>query len=400
MPSTTMPEEVLTEAEQMRRELVGEKHAQAVKLLNEHGIDCWLTFAREGSDVLLPFVIGGDEIVGMSALMIFASGDSVAIVADYDQGQVDGIFDQVIPYSNDWKEPFRTVLSERAPAKIAINYSEDDHGIDGLTHGLFLTLRSVLAPLGLDDSLVSSEPIASRVRALKTKSEIERMRRACTITQRIFDDLTGMLKPGLTEADIFAIVKERMTTYEVSPAWDESYCPTVSTSRTRPGHNPPGATKIEPGDTLRVDLGVIYEGYCSDMQRTWYFRKPGESGIADDVTHAYDTVRNGIMMAAEAIKPGLTGFEVDEPVRSYVEERGYKFTHALGHQLGKLCHDGGMLLGPRNERYGSRSAGTIETGMVFTLEPCTAMIALENDVVVTESGCEFLDEPPEKPYLL
>ncbi len=400
MSSSPALDTPLTEAEQMRRELVGEKHAQAVKLLNEHGIDCWLTFAREGSDVLLPFVIGGDEIVGMSALMIFASGDSVAIVADYDQGQVDGIFDQVIPYSNDWKEPFRAVLSERAPARIAVNYSEDDHGIDGLTHGLFLALRGVLAPLGLDDTLVSSEPISARVRAFKTKSEIERMRRACTITQRIFDDLTGMLKPGLTEAEVFDIVKERMATYEVGAAWDETYCPTVSTSRTRPGHNPPGATKIEPGDTLRVDLGVIYEGYCSDMQRTWYFRKPGESGIADDVTHAYDTVRNGIMMAAESIKPGLTGFQVDEPVRSYVEERGYKFTHALGHQLGRLAHDGGMLLGPRNERYGSRSAGTIEAGMVFTLEPCTAMIAIEDDIVVTENGCEFLIEPPEKPYLL
>lgn len=400
MAASTLPETALTEAEQLRRELLAEKHAQAVALLNQHGIDCWLTLAREGSDVLLPFVIGSDEIVGMSALMIFASGESVAVVADYDQGQVDGVFSKVIPYSNDWKEPVRSVLRERAPAQIAVNFSEDDHGIDGLTHGLFLALRSVLAPIGLDDALVSSAPISAGVRALKSESEIERMRRACTITRRIFDDLTGMLKPGLTEAEIFEIVKERMTTYEVGSAWDESYCPIVSTSRTRPGHNPPGATKLEAGDTLRVDLGVTFEGYCSDMQRTWYIRKPGESGIAGDVMHAYDTVRTGIMMAADAIKPGLTGFEVDEPVRQFVEERGYAFTHALGHQLGRLAHDGGMVLGPRNERYGSRSAGTIEAGMVFTLEPCTAMIALEDDIVVTENGCEFFVTPPERPYVI
>lgn len=393
--------ETLTETEQLRRALLAEKQDQAVQLLNQHGIDCWLTFAREGSDVLLPFLIGGDEIVGMSALMIFASGESIAVVADYDQGQVDGVFGQVIPYSNDWKEPFQTVLRERAPGRIAINYSEDDHGIDGLTHGLFLALRGVLAPIGLDDNLVSSEPVSSRIRALKTTSEIERMRRACTITQRIFDDLTGMLKPGLAEADVADIVKERMTTYEVGAAWDETYCPTVATSRTRPGHNPPGATTFEPGDTLRVDLGVRHEGYCSDMQRTWYLRKPGETGIASDVTHAYATVRDGILMAAESIKPGLTGYEVDEPVRRFVEERGYKFTHALGHQLGRLAHDGGMLLGPRNERYGSRAAGTIEAGMVFTLEPGIAMIFIEDDGVVTETGFEFLiSEPPEKPYLL
>jgi Xaa-Pro aminopeptidase len=400
MSGTPTLETPLTEAEQMRRELLAEKHAQAVSLLNEHDIDCWLTFAREGSDVLLPFLIGGDEIVGMSALMIFASGVSVAVVADYDQGQVDGVFSSVIPYSNEWREPMRSVLRERAPGKIAVNYSEDDHGIDGLTHGLFLALKGILAPIGLDDSLVSSAPISSRVRALKTRSEIERMRRACAITQRIFDDVTGMLKPGLSEADVFDIVKERMTTYEVGPAWDETYCPTVSTSRTRAGHNPPGANKIEPGDTVRIDLGVVYEGYCSDMQRTWYIRKPGETGISDEVTHAYDTVRDGILMAAASIKPGIKGYEVDEPVRGFVEERGYKFTHALGHQLGRLCHDGGMVIGPRNERYGSRSVGTIEAGMVFTLEPCTAMIALENDVVVTADGCEFIDQPPASPYLI
>jgi Xaa-Pro aminopeptidase len=392
--------ETLTETEQLRRELLAEKQAQAVDLLNQYGIDCWLTFAREGSDILLPFLIGGDEIVGMSALMLFASGESGAVVADYDQGQVDGVFSKVIPYSNDWKEPFQTVLRERAPGRIAINYSEDDHGIDGLTHGLFLALRGVLAPIGLDDSLVSSDPISSRIRALKTESEIERMRRACAITQRIFDDLTGMLKPGLTEADVYDIIKERMTTYEVGSAWDETYCPTVATSRTRPGHNPPGATTFEPGDTLRVDLGVRHEGYCSDMQRTWYLPKLGESGIAPEVMHAYDTVRDGILMAAEAIKPGLKGYEVDEPVRSFVEERGYKFTHALGHQLGRLAHDGGMLLGPRNERYGNRAAGTIEAGMVFTLEPGVAMIFIEDDGLVTENGFEFFIEPPEKPYLL
>src|SRR5689334_5596407 len=74
----------LTEEQQLRRELATQKHAQSVELLNKHGIDCWLTFAREGSDLLLPFVIGGEYIAGISALMIFATGPSVAVVADYD----------------------------------------------------------------------------------------------------------------------------------------------------------------------------------------------------------------------------------------------------------------------------------------------------------------------------
>ena len=83
-----------------------------------------------------------------------------------------------------------------------------------------------------------------------------------------------------------------------------------------------------------------------------------------------------------------------------MSDRGFSFTHALGHQLGRLAHDGGVLLGPNNARYGSRSGGVIETGMVFTLEPCVEMIGLEEDVIVTEAGCEYLIPPQRQLYLV
>jgi Xaa-Pro aminopeptidase len=392
--------EALTEEQHLRRELVAEKHAQAVALLNRHGIDCWLTFAREGSDLLLPYVIGGEYIVGISALMLFANGPSVAVVADYDVGQVEGIFDQVIPYSLDWKEPFQTVLREHNPATIGLNYSRHDHGMDGLTHGLSLTLAEVVAPLGFADRLVSAEPVAAAVRAVKTRSEIERMRRACAITQRIFDDLTGMLKPGLTEGEIAEIVRERMGTYEVGPAWDAAFCPAVFSTRSRPGHAPPGATRIERGDGVRLDFGVVYEGYASDMQRTWYLLKPGETEAPAEMRHAFETVRDGILMAADLLKPGVRGYDVDQPVRQFIADRGYTFTHALGHQLGRMAHDGGLVLGPNNARYGERAKGIVEAGMVFTLEPVVASAMIEDDVVVTESGCEFLVPTQQEIYLV
>jgi Xaa-Pro aminopeptidase len=380
----------LTEAQAMRRELVAEKHAQAIALLGQRGLDCWLTFAREGSDLLLPYVIGGEYIVGTSALLLFANGPSVAIVADYDVGQVEGVFDRVIPYSRDWKEPLQTVLRERDPVSIGLNYAEHDHGVDGLTHGLYLALVAALVPLGFADRLVSAEPVAATVRAVKTRSEIERIRRACEITQRIFDDVTGMLTPGLSEAEIAEIFRERMQTYEVAPAWDASFCPAVFSTRSQPGHAAPGATRIERGDGLRVDFGVVYQGYASDMQREWYLLKPGETAAPAEFRHAFETVRDGILMAAELLKPGVRGYDVDNPVRQFVADRGYTFTHELGHQLGRWAHDGGMVLGPDNERYGARSQGVVEAGMVFTLEPCVASAMLEDDVVVTDNGCEFL----------
>jgi Xaa-Pro aminopeptidase len=390
----------LTEAQQMRRELVAEKHAQARRLMREHGIDCWLTFCREGSDLLLPFVMGGEYLVGTAALMLFPDGPSVAVVADYDVDQVEGAFDTVIPYSLDWKEPFRTTLTERNPATIGINYAENDSGIDGLTHGLYRLLVETLKPIGFEARLVSSEPVAGAVRALKTPAEIERMRRACAVTQQIFDELTAMLKPGLTEAQIAEIVAERLQTYNLKPAWEASFCPTVTSSRSRRGHAAPGTTPLQPGDALALDFGVVYEGYCSDMQRSWYFAKPGETSPPPEMLTAFNAVRDGIALAAELLKPGVRGYEVDAPVRNLVADRGYAFTHALGHQLGRLVHDGGMLLGPQNVRYGESSGGIVEAGMVFTLEPVISWVGLEDDVVVTDTGCDFLFLPQTEIYVV
>jgi Xaa-Pro aminopeptidase len=390
----------LTEAQQLRLELVQEKHAQARDLLRKHNIDCWLTFQREGSDLLLPFVMGGEYLVGTAALMIFADGPSVAIVADYDVLQVEREFDQVIPYSLDWKEPFRTVLTERNPERIAVNYAASDFGIDGLTYGMYLLLTETLKPIGFESRLVSSEPVSGMVRAIKTKSELERIRRACQITQRIFDDVTEMVKPGLTEYEIYELINDRMETYGVTPSWDAAFCPAVASSKSRRGHAAPGATKIEPGDGMAIDFGVMYEGYASDMQRSWYFLKPGETSAPKEMVHAFESVRDGIRLAAELLKPGMIGWDVDKPVRDLVNERGYTFTHALGHQLGRLCHDGGMVLGPNNARYAHRSGLAVVAGMVFTLEPCHTWVGLEDDVVVTDDGCEFLFPSQESIYLV
>ncbi len=385
-----MSDAAYTEEQLETRQLVAEKHAQAKQLLAQHDIDCWLTFSREGSDLLLPFVMGGEDLVGQAAIMIFREGPSVAVVADYDASQFDGIFDVVHPYSKGWLDPFQQTLRERNPARIAINYSEAEHGVDGLTYGLYLRLVRALEPLGMVDRLVSSQPVTELVRSLKTSSEIERLRRACAITERIFDDFTGMLKPGITEKDAWDIFVEQMKAYGVEPSWEATYCPSVHSNRRKAGHTAPGAGLLEPGDAVHVDFGVKYEGYAADLQRVWYLRRPGETAADPKVQHAFDAMKDGIELAMSIIKPGMRGYEVDEPVRDLVASRGYTFTHALGHQIGRLCHDGGVLLGPRNERYGDRSAAVIQPGMCFTLEPCVANIGLEENIVVTETGCELL----------
>jgi len=138
-------------------------------------------------------------------------------------------------------------------------------------------------------------------------------------------------------------------------------------------------------------------GYSSDIQRMYFFGAADE--IPEDVMRAFETVRDAIQLAAEALRPGARGKDVDAVARQHVIECGYPpFAHGLGHQIGRYAHDGGTLLAPPWERYGDSPNGVVEPGNVFTLElhvPTAnyGQVSLEEDVLVTETGCEFLSHP-------
>jgi Xaa-Pro aminopeptidase len=123
------------------------------------------------------------------------------------------------------------------------------------------------------------------------------------------------------------------------------------------------------------------------------------SEVPDEITHAFETLLLAIDAAAAALVPGAVGFEVDGVARRCLAERGYpEYMHGLGHQVGRHAHDGGVLLGPRWERYGPSVEGRVEVGNVFTIEPNVptesfGRVSLEEDVLVTETGCAFLSSP-------
>ena len=328
--------------------LVHEKANQAQALLGETGLDCWLIFARETGvrpDPGVELVVGSD-ITWNSAFLFGRGGQRIAIVGRYDAPEIraGGVFGEVIGY---------------------------DEGI--------------------------SASLLAKLRARKTLAEVDRMRAAIAITEEIVALTGGQIRPGVSEAQLGGFIHDQFRARGLPSAWSWDACPIVNSGpESEPGHAAPrDDIMIEPGHLVHIDLGVKHEGYCSDIQRMWYVRRPGENGPPAAIQRAFATVVQAIEASAAALKPGVRGYEIDAIAREVVVDSGYEeYRHALGHGLGRACHDGGTLLGPRWERYGATPEGLVEAGNIFTLElgiqTEAGYVGLEEDVLVTEDGCMFL----------
>ncbi len=186
--------------------LIQEKVRQAAGLLGEFGADCWITFTRESEingDPTLVFLAPG-PVTWHSAFIVSADGRTRAIVGLYDQKGIEdtGAYDKVVGYVTGIKEPLLEYLREIDPKTIAVNYSKDSEICDGLTHGMYLTLRGLLREIGLARRLVSAEKIVSALRERKSAGEIAAMKAAVRATLEIYDAAAGFISPGRTEKEI------------------------------------------------------------------------------------------------------------------------------------------------------------------------------------------------------
>ena len=391
--------------------IVIEKTNQIAEILAEKGLDLWLIFVRETSaagDPVLPLVYGETGLTWQSALLFTPDHQKTVILGRFeiDTAEKIGAFDRVIPYDEDIKPFLLQEIQRINPKQIAINYSEDDVLADGLAHGLFLNLLKLLEGTPFTERLVSAEEVISALRGRKTKTEVDRIKRAVNSTLAIYAQAFAELKPGLSEIEVAEQMQARVEERGLGYAWPKSNNPAVNTGPNSPvGHNAPTDLVIEQGHLVHFDFGVKQDGYCADIQRMVYVLNQGETAPPGPVLKGFNTIVRAIQAAFEVIKPGLAGIEVDTAARSVVTGAGYpEFKYATGHQLGRLAHDGGCLLGPAWARYGKTPFMPIEAGQVYTLEPGLMVpgygyIGIEEDILVTEAGAEFL-APPQTDLIL
>ncbi len=388
-----------------------EKIEQAIGVLHELNMDAWMLYARETSEINEPCwgLVAPAGVVWPSAIIITTDGDRFAIVGKYDDAafRASGLYSDVLAYTQGIGETLRSVLAELDPKSIGLNFSKSNTAADGLTYGMFLQLQDHLKDTPYRERLTSADPIVSRVRGRKTATEAARIRAAIDTTVKLFAEVTPLVKVGTSERELYDFMQRRVAELGLGYAWDMAGDPIVNTGPHSPiGHGPPTSNwRIEHGHLVHMDFGVKQEEYCSDLQRMWYVLRPDESQAPAPIQKAFDAVVRTIQQGAKALKPGVEGWQVDQRAREAITGTGFpEYQHALGHQLGRTAHDGSTLLGPRWERYGDTPYGIVEAGQVYTLElgvsTDAGMLALEEDLIVTETGCDFLEKPQMELWLV
>jgi Xaa-Pro aminopeptidase len=397
----TLPSAETPEAQSIQKRRVDQLLPEA---LAAHGIDCWLVFTRESSRDPIAADVAGGRVVARAAFIFAHTANGfrkVAIVASYDVTPVkeSGIYDEVIAYRGEGiKEHLQKVMAALNPQRIGIDFSRDVPTADGLTLGMRNYLEETLGA-ELTKRFVSAQPVVVSFRGRRLPEEVALLREAAAYTDKIMREALSekVITPGkTTEKDVADYLQRRTEEFGARVAFAS-----VVVGPTR-GHAGPSDRVIRPGDLVRIDFGINHRGYSTDVQRTAYVLGPGETAPPAEIQKMWDTARKATDAAIAAMKPGVTGNEVDTVARKVLTDAGYQgYPHAAGHPIGFDVHDVGPLLGPDwKERYGSTVWLKLEKDQTFAVEPILYAdyppmggeinIGIEEDVVVTATGVERL----------
>jgi Xaa-Pro aminopeptidase len=237
-------------------------------------------------------------------------------------------------------------------------------------------------------TLVPVERIVESLSVVKDNSEINKIKKACKITDQALADILKLIKPGVKEKDIALDLSYRMIKLGAEgPSFDFIV---ASGQRSSMPHGRASDRRFKKGDFITLDIGCFSDGYASDLTRTYVLGKatPKQKKIYNIVFEAQEA-------AIAAAKPDLPAKELDMIAREIINKAGYgdNFGHGLGHGIGLLVHD--------EPTVSPRSTDILAVGNVITVEPGIYIpnwggVRIEDDVLIVNGGCKVLTKSPKE----
>lgn len=279
-----------------------------------------------------------------------------------------------------WKKAAETLQELLKEEGVTALHAEEEH----LSRASWVRLEEALEGV----ELRPARGLVEKLRRVKGREEVERIRRAVRIAEKALSATLPLLREGVMEREVAAELDYRMRREGAeAPAFETIV---AFGSRTSLPHARTGEARLAPGDLVLVDFGARWEGYHSDLTRTFFFGRSTE-----EQRRVYRAVLRAQEAAFEEARAGLPAREVDGRAREVLKEEGLgeRFGHGLGHGVGLEVHEA--------PRLGEEEEEPLEAGMVVTFEPGVYIpgwggVRIEDLALVTEEGVEVLTSFPKE----
>jgi Xaa-Pro dipeptidase len=350
--------------------------------LDDQNIEAVFINSKENVFYLSNFLTDPHE--RLMGLFLFKSAEPLFVLPAMEKGQLKsaGWNHEVIGYS-DHENPW-ALIGEAIKKRKTANAEKVALEKEMLSYSRSEAFLSLFA----DAEVIDAEEKLNELRVVKDEKEIEILRRAAKMAD--FGVQTGVdaLQEGITEMEVLAKIEFELKKKGIR----EMSFSTMVLFGEKSGepHGNPGSRKLEPGDFVLFDLGVVLDGYCSDITRTVAFKS-----VSDKQKEIYETVLQAEKASLEASKPGNRIGDLDSTARKIITDAGYGdyFPHRIGHGMGINVHEFPSM--------SHLNDGILKEGMVYTIEPGIYLpevggVRIEDDVLVTADGYETLTTFPKE----
>lgn len=239
----------------------------------------------------------------------------------------------------------------------------------------------------IDAELAPASGLIETLREQKDDGEIAIIEKACTITDEGFEHVLKMIRPGMTEIE----VANQLDFFMRSLGATGTSFDTIVASGVRSAlpHGVASTKTIEQGDLITLDFGCVYQGYVSDITRTFAIGDPGKQ-----LKDIYQIVLEAQQKVIDVAQAGVTGAQLDAIARDFITEAGYgeAFGHSTGHGIGMEIHEG-----PNITRFNDEP---LKVGSIITDEPGIYIaglggVRIEDDLVILAEGNRILTHSPK-----